>query len=712
MQDVFAGILIGTLLVSFSPPAQAAPPEKSLSISGPAQITAGDCTPVTITASYAGKKAVQGHTGVVVLNVLLTTQGSGSFFGDDACANAITEVAINSTIQNATVYFRDTLVENSTLKAKDAAGQFVGTAMSLAVDPGPPANIAFTAQPETYATGCGIGLSASPAVQVKDAFGNSTEAPTLTLTAFNDPECQSPASGALAANSTPAGDTVTFSNLSYTGFDGGPIFLGTTVSGANVACSNAVTLVGLASPTAFNTCVMTGTLEPASGATLDCQGQTLVPSVLGGSPPAPGVYAPPSVPETAIVLHDEAGATIRNCNLQNFDNGVIMLRANDNNIVNNTISVRGLGIYAMDANGNQITGNKIFWSNTTGKGVHLDSLTDSNTISRNTLTDTGSAGSFNMRMTVPTFPGAPVVIKDQAIFVLGVYMQTATAYSNGVAYQVNAVADPNAYTRQSATNNVVSENTIQGAIRISGGSRNTVVSGNALRGNSSLIGITETSATGVVVSLPGKCKLDQSRFCYTEMDCAFPGLDFTDLGPCGPSPGQVTVVGGSWNNQYVDNSIIGPWNIGIQTAGHYTVINSNKILPNDNGTAATGISWAGSRTIMHNSVVAKTAMMITINNNAGPYEAALTNVSLNDFTRYTTAVQMPVPSPTAPWTFNPTYFSSGGLGNYWGLPCDVSTGFDTTKVTNVPKNFVIKDNHPFGVPVADTPPNQLPATCQ
>jgi hypothetical protein len=88
----------------------------------------------------------------------------------------------------------------------------------------------------------------------------------------------------------------------------------------------------------------------------------------------------------------------------------------------------------------------------------------------------------------------------------------------------------------------------------------------------------------------------------------------------------------------VGNTINGPLSIGIQSNGHNSVIASNTI---SGGNIATGIAWAGSKTIQHNQVNAAIAMNITINANAGSYDPALTNVSLNDFTGYRTAVQMP-----------------------------------------------------------------------
>jgi parallel beta-helix repeat protein len=538
---------------------------------------------------------------------------------------------------------------------------------------------------------------------VKDAYGNSVAAPAPTLSAFSDPQCHSPAPGVLLFKWSVQGDTITFSDLSYMAFGGGAIYLGASVAGASTACSNAVTLVGLASTTVPHTCIMSGTLEPASGATLDCQGQTLVPTALGTAPVSASALPPPSVPETAVFFHGVQGATVQNCSLQGFDYGFILFGSNDNRILSNTVSVRGMGAYLIDSNRNQITGNSITWSVTPGKGVLLDSLTDSNIVSGNTLIESGAAGSFNLRLSVPSFPGGTVV-RDVGIFVIGFYLNMATAYSNGALYQFNALADPRVTGAQSASNNTVAGNTMLGSIRVSGGSRDNAVSGNTIRGNSTAPGIIETSASAVSTPFPGQCAQAASRLCFADTDCAIQGFDAASKGPCEVNPPNVFLVGGSWDNQLIGNFIIGPLSTGISSVGHNSVIESNTI---SGGTIATGISWAGSKTIQHNQVNATLAMNITINTNAGPYDPALTNVSLNDFTGYRTAVQIP-----AGWTVTPTLFSSGGRGNYWGLTCTMSGGFDPSKVSGAPASFVVKDDHPFGVAVAGTSLDLLPATCE
>ncbi len=83
-------------------------------------------------------------------------------------------------------------------------------------------------------------------------------------------------------------------------------------------------------------------------------------------------------------------------------------------------------------------------------------------------------------------------------------------------------------------------------------------------------------------------------------------------------------------------------------------------------------------------------------------------VSLNDFTGYTIAVRT-----------NNVYNLPAELsdpitlqGNYWGLPCP--GGFDPTLVQFLNGNInpLVKDSHPYGEPVAETPDSVLPEPCK
>jgi hypothetical protein len=96
----------------------------------------------------------------------------------------------------------------------------------------------------------------------------------------------------------------------------------------------------------------------------------------------------------------------------------------------------------------------------------------------------------------------------------------------------------------------------------------------------------------------------------------------------------------------------------------------------------------------------------------GPADAVAaffgSTVSLNDFMDYTIAVRT-----------NNVYNLPAELsdpltlqGNYWGLPCP--EGFDPNLVQFLSGNInpFVKDSHPYGEPIAETPDSLLPTPCR
>jgi nitrous oxidase accessory protein NosD len=91
-----------------------------------------------------------------------------------------------------------------------------------------------------------------------------------------------------------------------------------------------------------------------------------------------------------------------------------------------------------------------------------------------------------------------------------------------------------------------------------------------------------------------------------------------------------------------------------------------------------------------------------------PAECFRAQISQNDFINNQVKIGL---FPTDEQAYNlATELSVDGQGNYWGLSCEQSGGFDPTTVS--PENPNVKDSHPYGVPVAETPDSQLPATCK
>jgi hypothetical protein len=90
-----------------------------------------------------------------------------------------------------------------------------------------------------------------------------------------------------------------------------------------------------------------------------------------------------------------------------------------------------------------------------------------------------------------------------------------------------------------------------------------------------------------------------------------------------------------------------------------------------------------------------------------PAECFHAQISQNDLINNQLKIEL---FPTGGQAYNlATELSVGGQGNYWGLSCEQSGGFDPTTVS--PANPNVKDSHPYGVPVAETPDSLLPTTC-
>jgi hypothetical protein len=96
----------------------------------------------------------------------------------------------------------------------------------------------------------------------------------------------------------------------------------------------------------------------------------------------------------------------------------------------------------------------------------------------------------------------------------------------------------------------------------------------------------------------------------------------------------------------------------------------------------------------------------------GPADAVASffgsTVSLNDFTGYTIAVRTNN-------VYNlPTELSDPITlqGNHWGFPCPEALPPNLVQFMNGTINPLVKDSHPYGVPVAETPDSSLPDPCR
>jgi hypothetical protein len=135
---------------------------------------------------------------------------------------------------------------------------------AVAVAAGTPIQLAFTTQPS--ATGAaGTALSIQPVVAVQDAGGNTVATATnpITLAAYTDATCATPASGTFSATTNPlsaSSGVATFAGVTYTKAES--IYLkASTTGGLTSACSAAVA-ISAGSPS-----VLVFTTQPSSTGT-------------------------------------------------------------------------------------------------------------------------------------------------------------------------------------------------------------------------------------------------------------------------------------------------------------------------------------------------------------------------------------------------------------------------------------------------------------
>jgi hypothetical protein len=476
--------------------------------------------------------------------------------------------------------------------------------------------------------------------------------------------------------------------------------------------------------------VLTETLVLDSDSKLDCNGHTLSPSKLG-EPAAPtlataGNYKP-SVPEVGIFLNNATGVEIRNCSIEGFDFGVVIVgnrlpadghesRRQENRIRWNDISARVHGLLLIRSDANQITDNTVEWSSGGGSGVAIYQGSSRNRIAGNTLTSAGTPAQF-----VAPFPGfltgsSRFLCADCGLNVIDAAAPVGAALINlrigSTFLQFPSVLN------EHADDNVVENNNLtlpgptssgkdhRGFIAGTRATR-TIIRGNTVTGSS--FGLASGGDASGTANLPGTCSLDTRRYCLTNADCFLPGLDAASLGSCsGPTTHPENL--NSRDTLLEGNRVLPTFTGGGIVTGpsDAPVIRGNTIV--GDGTAL-GIVLGGSAlesaTVTRN-VISGTSYGLELT--AGPLGMSVatkfgSKVSLNDITGSTIrAIQTIGPSASSSYAF-PSQLSVSGEGNYWGHTC-ADGGF---LPSDSPNPSLISDSHPYGQPVAEL--LDLPAAC-
>jgi hypothetical protein len=218
------------------------------------------------------------------------------------------------------------------------------------------------------------------------------------------------------------------------------------------------------------------------------------------------------------------------------------------------------------------------------------------------------------------------------------------------------------------------------------------------------------------LTFPGTCALDSSRLCLSDGDCHLPSVDATSKGSCV----EITSQDVNWpgeDNVFESNVLRGPFSrsgIAVEFASGSHITGNTITGPFGTAVNDAGITLCGKLPIETSRVtrhcVSGSGPALFLHQGRADAVAAFfgSTVSLNDFMDYTIAVRT-----------NNVYNLPAELsdpltlqGNYWGLPCP--GGFDPNLVQFLSGNInpFVKDSHPYGEPIAETPDSLLSTPCR
>lgn len=215
-----------------------------LSISGNTSVYTASCVPFIVSSLDSNGNSVN-VSSLVTVN--LSGVGSGSFYSDAACSSTITSTSIASSTSYQSIYYKNASAQNLIFVAQ--ATDFSNATLSITVNApgadnssGPPVKLAFVGQPSAIAT-VNVDFSSQPIITVQDSNNNvsGSSNATVTLAAFIDASCTTPASGTLGATVNPLVATNGVANFAGVDLSNAQtIYLGASSPGLASACSTAV----------------------------------------------------------------------------------------------------------------------------------------------------------------------------------------------------------------------------------------------------------------------------------------------------------------------------------------------------------------------------------------------------------------------------------------------------------------------------------------
>lgn len=143
-------------------------------LSGSESAIAGACSTFTVTTVEDSNIATN-----VTDNTLINLGGGGSglFYSDSLCANAITSMTIASGASSGIFFFKDNLVESLTLST---SGVLTASTLSVSILPGVASKLAVSTQPSNSIAS--TSFTNQPRITIQDAFGNTVTSATNTVT--------------------------------------------------------------------------------------------------------------------------------------------------------------------------------------------------------------------------------------------------------------------------------------------------------------------------------------------------------------------------------------------------------------------------------------------------------------------------------------------------------------------------------------------------
>lgn len=439
--------------------------------------------------------------------------------------------------------------------------------------------------------------------------------------------------------------------------------------------------------------VLDKTIDLSSGMVLDCQGHKLTPALRGKEPTGTNASVP-SVPVAAIFLNDATGVHVRNCVIEDFDFGIVIIRdeeaeqlsprqrlAQRNIISASVIDTLYNGINIIQADNIEITGNRIT-SRAAAAGIQILLDSDSLHIHHNQITTTKPSWreqSVGNPFQTPYYPGSPDIFNfSDGISFTQMPNEVGNEFTLGDTH-ITFVMRPSAR----ATNNIVEDNAID--LTQSKGTAGVYAAvfqeGLIIRRNQMMDG-----SYGVALT----------PFLYTNY--------FPD-----PSTWPANVL-------IVENVITNPYTAAVALRNAFDTVVRHNLIRSTVGESVAGVLLLGksleTATVMRNTIQGtKFGLRLRAGGATffGPHATFFgAKVFLNDITATSKALDIPDDS----YSF-PSDFSFQGQGNYWGRTCDDSEGFREPGDPNPDSpNTLVVDSHPYGASVAGTSAENLPQTCK